>query len=236
MNDSQIAIRSLDAVEIRMDLAGAGSRAYAFLIDWHIRVLAAIVIGVAAGAVEQWLSAGEGAAIEDSLYALLAVAAVYFLYHPVLELALRGLTPGKRWAGLRIVMRDGSPPGSGALLVRNLFRMIDSLPVFYALGLTLMLASDRSLRLGDLAAGTCVIHDSPARAGGLQRASRPSTHLQPATRQLLEEWLARWSQLDAASRDEIAKRALLREGAAAAAAGDLSGAALRDQVRALVDA
>lgn len=38
MNDAQLSIGSLDAVDIRLDVAGAGSRAYAFLIDWHIRV------------------------------------------------------------------------------------------------------------------------------------------------------------------------------------------------------
>ena len=38
-------------------------------------------------------------------------------------------------AGVRIVARDGGVPSAGALLARNVFRLIDSLPVFYGVGL-----------------------------------------------------------------------------------------------------
>ena len=68
---------------------------------------------------------------------VLPALAIYFLYHPVLELAMRGRTPGKRSAGIHVVTRDGSAPSAGALLVRNVFRLIDSLPVAYGVGLTL---------------------------------------------------------------------------------------------------
>ena len=48
---------------------------------------------------------------------------------------MRGRTPGKRMAGVRIVARDGGAPSVGALLVRNVFRLIDSLPLLYGVGL-----------------------------------------------------------------------------------------------------
>lgn len=233
MDDTQISIRSLDAVDIRLDVAGAGSRAYAFLIDWHIRLLAALVLGVAIGAATRLVPGDGGRWFDGGLYGLLAAAAVYFLYHPVLEVGMRGLTPGKRWVGLRIVASDGSPASAASLLLRNLFRLIDSLPAFYALGLTLMLVSKRSLRLGDLAAGTLVVHDGVPR-GELVRASRLSSRLQPATQQLLQDWLARWPDLDLSIRDQIAQKALAREGLAAAAAG-LSAKALREHVQILVN-
>lgn len=236
MNDAQLSIQSLDAVDIRLDVAGAGSRAYAFLIDWHIRLLAAIVIGVAASALAQMLmsSGADASWIDDSFYGLIAAGAIYFLYHPVLEIAMRGLTPGKRWAGLRIVGRDGAPVSTASLLVRNLFRLVDSLPAFYALGLTTMLVSKHSLRLGDMAAGTLVVHDGVPR-GQLDTAARLSSSLQPGAQQLLEEWLARWNELDLATRDEIARRTLIREGLGAQIEG-LSDDGLRKHVGNLVNA
>ena len=33
------------------------------------------------------------------------------------------------------IARDGSPPGVGALLTRNVFRLVDALPILYGVGL-----------------------------------------------------------------------------------------------------
>ena len=38
-------------------------------------------------------------------------------------------------AGVRIVNRQGGTPSTLALLIRNAFRLIDCLPVFYGVGL-----------------------------------------------------------------------------------------------------
>lgn len=141
--------------------AGLGSRAFAFLIDWHIRFVAA----AAWFAVALLLGPALDAGIEEFwLTMVLPAALIYLLYHPVLEIATRGSSPGKRWVGLRIVAADGSPPGVGALLLRNVLRVVDSLPVFYGLGLAVMLCRRDQLRVGDLVAGTRVVHQEPAAA------------------------------------------------------------------------
>jgi uncharacterized RDD family membrane protein YckC len=225
--EPQIELSTIDAVEVRLDVAGAGSRVYAFLIDWHIRAIAALVVGVALFYALDALGTRKG----GLSIAYLAAAAIYFLYHPVLEIAQRGITPGKRMARVRIVMRDGGPPTFGALLVRNLFRLVDSLPAFYALGLLVMMVTKRPSRIGDLAAGTLVVH-AAAQGTGIEAAARISERVPVQTQQLLEEWLARWKEIDAGARDEIARR-MLGEGPFAAPP-DLKGAALRDHVRQLL--
>src|SRR5690606_18924459 len=89
----------------------------------------------------------------------LPATAIYLLYHPVLEVAMRGRTPGKRIAGVRVVRRDGGVPGVGALLVRNVFRLVDSLPFLYCVGLTAAVLTEHSVRIGDMAAGTLLVYD-----------------------------------------------------------------------------
>jgi uncharacterized membrane protein SpoIIM required for sporulation len=94
--------------------------------------------------------------------------AIFLLYHVVLEVLTSGRTPGKRLAALRIVARDGATPNVGALLVRNVFRVIDSLPVVYGVGLVTSMIRADHVRIGDLAAGTLLVYDhrdarSPAR-------------------------------------------------------------------------
>ena len=56
-----------------------------------------------------------------------------------------------------MIRDDGAPAGFVAVLIRNLLRVIDFLPLFYGLGLLLIIGTSRSQRLGDLAAGTYVV-------------------------------------------------------------------------------
>ena len=69
------------------------------------------------------------------MFVVAPAAAIYFLYHLVLEMAMHGRTPGKRMAGMHIVARDGSSPSIGALLTRNVFRLVDCFPLVYGVGL-----------------------------------------------------------------------------------------------------
>ena len=80
--------------------------------------------------------------------------AIYFLYHLLLESLMAGRTPGKRMIGLRVLTPEGLVPSVGALITRNVFRIIDMLPGVYIVGLLFVMFGRRHLRLGDLAAGT----------------------------------------------------------------------------------
>ncbi len=156
---------SATGVDVRFDLAGAGARSVAFLFDFVLRAALAACWYVGAALIYN-LSQGRsglGAPLETDarwfMAVLLPAGALYLLYHPLLETALRGLTPGKRLAGLRIVDRDGGVPSTGALVLRNLFRIIDGLPVFYGVGLAALLLTREQTRIGDVAAGTLVVYD-----------------------------------------------------------------------------
>jgi uncharacterized membrane protein SpoIIM required for sporulation len=72
----------------------------------------------------------------------------------ILEPLMGGRTPGKRMVGIRILTHEGLVPTTGALITRNVFRLIDSMPGVYVIGLLFVFFGKRHLRLGDLAAGT----------------------------------------------------------------------------------
>jgi uncharacterized membrane protein SpoIIM required for sporulation/uncharacterized RDD family membrane protein YckC len=152
-----IAVPSATGIEARVVLAGPGARSLAFVLDWLIRSALAIAwLLIAAVAILGNLDFNIPEDSETLWYLLGAVpaTAIYFLYHPVLEPLMRGRTPGKRMTGLRILTPEGLVPGTGALLTRNLFRIVDSMPVLYMVGLLFVMFGRRPLRLGDLAAGT----------------------------------------------------------------------------------
>lgn len=80
---------------------------------------------------------------------------VIFLYFIVME-ALFGWTLGKLALGLEVVREDGSPCGLIPSLIRNIFRLVDWLPVCYVLGAFFMWTSPLKQRLGDRLAHTIV--------------------------------------------------------------------------------
>jgi uncharacterized RDD family membrane protein YckC len=156
--DEGVRIRSVTGVDFTLPIAGVGGRSFAFVIDLHIRAIGALtwflVVQVIVAA-----SSSDTAPTTTMLWASVPAGAIYFLYHPIIELIMGGRTPGKRIAGVRVVMRDGSPPGAGPILVRNVFRLVDSLPFAYAVGLIACFVSELQVRIGDMAAGTLLIYD-----------------------------------------------------------------------------
>lgn len=86
----------------------------------------------------------------------LFVTTSYFLFF---ETLFRGRTPGKRITHLRVVSDGGSVLSWRQSLLRNLLRMVDSLPAGYLVGVVAMLISPRVQRLGDVVAGTIVIRE-----------------------------------------------------------------------------
>ena len=85
-----------------------------------------------------------------------------------------GATPGKAWARLRVVRVDGSPLDLRAIVVRNLLKPIDYLPILYLLGGVSLLLTANSQRLGDLAAGTTVVYRHRALEPGATRSAAPA--------------------------------------------------------------
>ena len=212
MAEEELIVRGLTGVDMSLRIAGPGTRSFAFLIDWQIRLLAALALILAAALLQ--LLAGVSKPVMATVWIVTAVIAslIYLLYHPVLEVLMRGRTPGKRRAGARIVTVEGATPTTGSLLLRNLFRLIDGMPGFYVVGLGCCLFTQKSVRLGDLVAGTVLVLEEAeasqtlARLGeAMQRSSLPLEALR-----LIHDLLARWRDLDEEQRMKLACGLLTR--------------------------
>jgi uncharacterized RDD family membrane protein YckC len=209
-----LRVDSVTGIDVSLPLAGPGARAFAFLIDWHIRLILALswyVVGTLiynGGLVLNAPTAHERAWFGA---VVLPALVIYFLYHPLLELLMRGRTPGKRSVGIRVVTRTGELPGAGALLVRNVFRLIDSLPVAYGVGLTLMVVTRDGLRCGDMAAGTVLVYErAVSDAELLQNAAQRLGTLDTTGAEIAAELLQRWESLIPQARVRLARALLLR--------------------------
>jgi hypothetical protein len=125
---------------------------------------------------------------------------------------MRGLTPGKRMAGLVLVDRSGGTPGTAALLIRNIFRLIDSLPAFYVVGLACCVFTANRVRIGDMAAGTLLVLDDAKAAQSLTRLETlaAGSSLPLDALELLDQILDRWPSLEPRNRMDIACSLLAR--------------------------
>jgi RDD family len=151
---------------------------------------------------------------------------------------MRGRTPGKRMAGVRILNRNGGSPSMTALSIRNIFRLIDCLPVLYVVGLVTCLLTANRVRIGDMAAGTLLVLDDAAAEKSLTRIETlaAGSRLPLDTLELVDQILERWESLDKDSRARIARSLLGRINATnqTAALANLNDAELHARLQALL--
>jgi uncharacterized RDD family membrane protein YckC len=142
----------------RIRYAGLGKRFLALLVDFSL--FCACFFPITRWVKGVWLMSPNdhnwvrGWFIFDPLCLIFLVVMV--LYMVLLE-GLLGATVGKWVLGLRVIRTSGGRPGLWRGALRNVLRMVDSLPAFNILGVILILRSAERARFGDRAAGTRVI-------------------------------------------------------------------------------
>jgi uncharacterized RDD family membrane protein YckC len=181
---AMLNIATPEGVTFSLPLAGPFPRCLAFFIDFF-------AISAAFGVVRTFIApffvwsqdAGLGVTI---LMNFIFVEASRM----VMELLWRGQTLGKKILGLRVMDERGLKLQPSQVIVRNLLRAVDALPMFYALGGIVSFFSPRAQRLGDLAAGTVVVRTvktSPPDVAGVLAGKfnsfREHPHLEARLRQ-----------------------------------------------------
>ena len=155
--EDRISLATPEGVDLEVTLAGVGSRFVAGVIDQLLRWLLLIAMVILVSVLQEGSTSdlsGAGVAV-----LVVAIFLVQFGYDVVFETRAAGRTPGKRWTGLRVVKMGGAPVGFVASALRNILRIVDSLPGFYLVGMLSVLFTKNNQRLGDLAAGTIVVRE-----------------------------------------------------------------------------
>lgn len=166
-----------EGVALSLNIASAGSRLAALMIDLILIVLVLIAMSIAAAFT---LNQSQSAVAIIWLLGFFVLRNGYFLWF---ELGKRAATPGKRLVGIRVVARDGGRLTADAVVARNLMRELEIflpltflavdgsegtlggammvLGLIWALCLSLFLFFNKDrMRMGDLIAGTWVVDDN----------------------------------------------------------------------------
>jgi uncharacterized RDD family membrane protein YckC len=151
-----LLIDTPENVLLNAEIAGFGSRCMAALIDYTILIIVLVMVTLlfARAAVSRQ---------SDDTWTLAVFALIQFgiitFYHLFFEFLWNGQSPGKRLLGLRVIQANGMPMTTSGVIIRNLVRLFDFLPVCYGIGLIVLFVTKHTQRLGDLAASTIVIRD-----------------------------------------------------------------------------
>ncbi|MBV0932333.1 RDD family protein [Marinobacterium weihaiense] len=170
--DNHCSVETPEGIDFSQAMAGPVVRILAFLIDLGWRGLIYAALGMLAG-----FLGGFGL----GLFLILTFLLEWF-YPVFFEVFRQGQTPGKKTMGLRVVNEDFTPVGWGGSVIRNLLRTADFFPLFYVAGLLSMVLSRRFQRLGDLAAGTLVVHVDRQQAPRLDETIQPRMPQQALSR------------------------------------------------------
>ena len=206
----RLEVETPDHVVLRYDLAGAGNRGFAAVVDFLI----ASVIAFTALSILSWAGAFDQASffVLGGL-TLIVTLVLIWAYFILLEWLWNGQTIGKRAYRLRVINEDGSPAQFTAVLIRNLLRPVDFLPALYGVGVLVIVLSPKSQRLGDLAAGTYVVRAPRPQVDwfSLRTVTPLGAGLTAETRRmpgeaqrLVREFVAREAQLAPTERARIA--------------------------------
>ena len=209
----KLTIDTPEQVHLEFALAGVGSRFMATLLDSIIQGLLYIAIFAAAALV----ASAPLARLTGRWTVALAIFAGFIVtwgYFAIFESVWKGQTPGKKWAGIRVIKDSGRPITPFEAAARNLVRIVDYMPGFYAVGLVTMLLNDKHRRVGDYVAGTLVVHESSDRESALffntpansQFAIPQASHLTLQEAELIETFLSRRLDIPAEIRQQNGQR------------------------------
>jgi len=179
LTDDSKVVLTPEQVAVTYRLAGIGTRFCAALIDSLLQT--AMLVSLWGLLLLLFTFGLGGLAIAWARFSVWVVALallVSFLvmwgYPIYFETIWHGQTPGKRLCGLRVLRDGGFPIDFRAAMIRNIMRIVDSLPFAYGIGVISIFCSRDSKRLGDFGAGTIVVIDTAERPAPQSVAPAPA--------------------------------------------------------------
>jgi uncharacterized RDD family membrane protein YckC len=211
----KLTIETPEQTSLEFPLAGIGSRFLAVAADtllqmaaFWVLIMVLAVFAVSLGS----LFSGRAGLWTVAIFIFIGFT-IQFGYFAFFEALWNGQTPGKRWTHLRVIKDSGRPISAYDAILRNLIRIVDYLPTFYATGVITMLISRENKRVGDYAAGTVVIHEKPLQgvssiwqSPATPIAAGPLPQLTVEELQLVEAFLNRRSSLEPDVRRAMARQ------------------------------
>jgi uncharacterized RDD family membrane protein YckC len=155
----KLTIETPEQIDLEFPVAGLGSRGLALLIDTLIQFVVVIIVVILTSLISPDLSRyWETAGKWMTAIVIFFMFCLYWGYFAIFEVFWNGQTPGKRQAHIRVITGSGRPINAFEAIARNFLRAVDS-QLGYVVGAVAIVVDKRNRRLGDMVAGTVVVHE-----------------------------------------------------------------------------
>ncbi|MBF4471181.1 RDD family protein [Flavobacterium sp. HJJ] len=154
---SELSINTTQNVIINFKAASVGERMLASLLDFVVKAAYVIVVAYV------FFNLLGISRIMDRMdfWSGFAILILFFfpvmIYSVTLESIFEGQTIGKKIVKIKVVKIDGYQASFGDYLIRWLFRIIENNMLGGLIGLVSICISNKTQRMGDMAAGTAII-------------------------------------------------------------------------------
>lgn len=191
MHQETEQIKTPEYVSLNFQLAGLGSRAAALILDSLILVIGNGLFGLSIYFI--FKSNVHFLLINPGLIlglAIICLFVIYWGYFLVCEFFFAGKTIGKKLLGIRVIQDNGHSLTLLSAFIRNFLRIIDMLPTAYFLGMIMVFFHPKHKRLGDVTAGTIVVHERKAKRNRNDSTIEKEIEARNLSREQLplEEW------------------------------------------------
>lgn len=148
---NKLLINTPQNVNLEYKLASLGSRVIAFAIDYGIIIVYSILIfsilSIGIDKLDSWSAMG-----------LISLFTLPIIFYPMIfETMMQGQTIGKKIMKIKVVKIDGTRATIYQYFIRWISNTVDIILSMGGIGMTSIILSQKSQRLGDMAADTTVI-------------------------------------------------------------------------------
>ena len=139
-----IDIQTSQNIAIEQSLASVGERIVATALDYVFMILYIIIVSILGG-------------LTKSTPVIFLFMIQALLYHLILEMMMKGQSPGKKIMKIKVVKIDGTQATFFTYFIRWIFRLVDITMLFGSIATITIIINGKGQRLGDIAANTTVI-------------------------------------------------------------------------------
>lgn len=160
----RIQIETPEKIQFTYTISELGTRGIAYFIDVAIKfTIITITVIILLLTILEGIFVDSG--VFDSQFYLVAAffRIVWFIldwfYFVFFEVIWEGQSPGKKLMKIRVIRSNGEPLQFDTIVLRNLLRAVDSLPILHVFGFLVALIDKKTRRLGDIIADTIVVNE-----------------------------------------------------------------------------
>ncbi|HEO65006.1 MAG TPA: RDD family protein [Spirochaetes bacterium] len=163
LKERTITIETPEKIQFVYSISELGTRIAAYVLDLLIQTVVILLVFflLLGGTIYSMSQDDDLIGNTSKAFFLLMVFIIRWVYFVLFEVIMEGQSPGKKAMRIRVIRSNGEALDFETIVLRNLLRVVDSIPIplIPVVGAFVAMMDSKSRRLGDIVADTIVVHE-----------------------------------------------------------------------------